>query len=60
MSTGVVPYITRTLEVEQEIALIIEESMGITGEVIKDIETIIITEEMAIEVEIMTGMGVGH
>ena len=34
--------------------------MGITCKLIKDIETIIITEEMAIEVKIMTGIGVGH
>ena len=44
-----------------EIALIIEETMGITHKVIKDIEIIIIiTEEMVIEVEIMTGTEVGH
>ena len=34
--------------------------MGITHEVIRDIETIIITEEMVIEVEITTGTEVGH
>ena len=60
MSTGVVPCITRTLGVEQEIALIIEETMSITWDVIKDIETIIIIEEMVIEIKIMTGTGVGH
>ena len=51
---------TRTLGVEQEIALIIEETMDITCEVIKGIETIIIIEETVIEVEITTGTGVGH
>ena len=60
MSTGVIPHIARTLGVEQEIALIIEKTMGITSEVIKDIETIIIIEETVIEVKIMTGTGVGH
>ena len=60
MSTGVIPCITRTLGVEQEIALIIEETMGTTHEVIKDIGTIIIIEEMVIEVDIMTGTGIGH
>ena len=35
--------------------------MGIICEVIRDIEIIkILTEEMIIEVEIMTGTGVGH
>ena len=38
MSTGFIPHTTRTLGVEQEIALIIEETMGITHEIIKDIE----------------------
>ena len=60
MSIVVVPHITRTSGAEQEIALIIEETMGITCEVIKDIETIIIIEKMVIEVEIMTGTEVGH
>ena len=60
MSIEVIPHTTRTLGVEQEIALIIEETTGITHEVIKDIETIIIIEEMVIEVKIMTGTGVGH
>ena len=60
MSTGVIPYITRILGVEQMIALIIEETMGTTCEVIKDIETIIIIEETVIEVTIITGTGVGH
>ena len=60
MSIEVVPHTTSTLGVEQEIALIIEETMGITRDVIKDIETIIIIEETVIEVEIMTGTGVGH
>ena len=59
MSTGVVQCITRTLGVDQEIALITEETTGITCEVIKDIETIIM-EGMVIEDEIMTGTGVGH
>ena len=60
MSIGVVPCITITLEVEQEIALIIEKTTCITHEVIKDIETIIIIEGTVIEVEIMTGTGVSH
>ena len=34
--------------------------MGITHEAIRDIETIIITEEMVIEVKITTGTEVGH
>ena len=34
--------------------------MGITCEVIRDIETIIITEETVIEVEILTRTEVGH
>ena len=60
MSIEVVPCTTRTLGVEQEIALIMEETMGITCKVIKDIETIIIIEEMVIEVKTVTGTGVGH
>ena len=61
MPTGVVLHTTRILGAEQEIALIIEETTGITCEVIKDIEIIIIiTEEMVIEVKIMTGTEVGH
>ena len=60
MFTEVVPCTTRTLGVEQEIASIIEETMGITCKVIQEIETIIIIEETVIEVEIMTGTGVGH
>ena len=60
MFVEVVPCITRTLGIEQEIALIIEESMGITCKVIKDIETVIIIEEMVIEVKILRGTGVGH
>ena len=46
MSIEVIPHKTRTLGMEQEIALIIEETTRITHEVIKDIETIIIIEEM--------------
>ena len=60
MSIEVIPHTMRTLGVEQEIALIIEETTGITCKVIKDIETIIIIEETVIEVKIMTGTGVGH
>ena len=60
MSTGVILHITRILGVEQEIVVIIEETTGITHEVIKDIEAIIITEETVIEVKIMTGTEVGH
>ena len=61
MPTGVILHTTRILGAEQEIALMIEETMGITCEVSKDIEIIIIiTEEMVIEVEIMTGTEVGH
>ena len=60
MSIEVIPCTTRTLGVEQEIAFIIEETTGITHKVIKDIETIIIIEEMVIEVETMAGTGVGH
>ena len=55
MSIEVIPHTTRTLGVEQEIALIIEETMGITHEVIKDIETIIIIDETIIEVEVTKG-----
>ena len=55
MPIGVILCITKILGAEQEIALIIEETMGITNEVIRDIETIIVTEETVIEVEIMTG-----
>ena len=59
MSTEAIPHITRTLGVEHKIALIIEETLGIRCEVVKDIEIIII-EEMATEVEMTTGIGVGH
>ena len=60
MPVGVILHIIRILGAEQEIALIIEETMGITHEVIRDIETIIITEEMVKEVQIMTGTEVGY
>ena len=61
MPTGVILCIIRILGAEQEIALIIEETMGIIHEVIRDIEIIItITEETVIEVEIMTGTEVDH
>ena len=61
MPTGVVPCIARILGAEQEVALIIEETMDIIHEVIRDIEIIItITEEMVIEVKIMTGTEVGY
>ena len=56
LSTGVILCIIRILGAEQEIALIIEETMGIICEVISDIEIIItITVEMVIEVKIMIG-----
>ena len=61
MPTGVILCTARILGAEQEIALLIEETTGITCEVIKDTEIIIIiTEEMVIEVEITTGTEVGH
>ena len=61
MPTGVILCITRVLGVEQKIALIIDETMGIACKVIKDIEIIIIiSEKIVIEVKIMTGTGVGH
>ena len=61
MPTGVSLCITRILGAEQETALITEETIGIICDIIRDIEIIItITEETVIEVEIMTGTGVGH
>ena len=61
MPIGVIPHTIRILGAEQEVALIIEETMDIICEVIRDIEIIIIiTEETAIEVKIMTGIEVGH
>ena len=61
MPTGVILCITRILGAEQEVSSIIEETMGIICKVIRDIEIIItITEEMVIEVKIMTGIEVGH
>ena len=61
MPTRVVLHTTRILGAEQEITLIIEETMGIISKVIRDIEIIItITEEMVIEVKFMTGTEVGY
>ena len=61
MPTGVIPPIARILGAEQEVALIIEEITDIICKVIRDIEIIItITEEVVIEVKIMTGTEVGH
>ena len=61
MPTGVILHITRILGAEQKVASIIEETMGIICEVIRDIEIIItITEETVIVVMIMTGIEVGH
>ena len=61
MPIGVILCITRILGVEQDVALIIEETMGIICKVIRNIEIIItITDEMVIEVKIMTGTEVGH
>ena len=53
--------ITKTLEVELEVVLAIEEIMDITCEVARGIETITrITEGIIIEVKIMVEIGVGH
>ena len=61
MPKGVILCTTRILGAEQEIAIIIKETMGIICKVIKYTEIIIIiTEEMVVEVEIMTGTEVGH
>ena len=61
MPTEVIPHTTRISGAVQEVALIIEETIDIIHEVIRDIEiTITITEEMVIEVKIMTGIEVGH
>ena len=61
MPIGVILHITRILGAEQEVALIIEETMGIIYKVIRDIEIMItITEETVIEVKIMTRTEVGH
>ena len=61
MPTEVVPHTTRILGTEQEVTLIIEETKDIILDVIRGIDIIItITEEMVIEVKIMTGIEVGH
>ena len=61
MPIGVILHKTRILGAEQEVALIIEGTMGIIHEVIRDMEIVIrITEEMVIEVKITTGREVGH
>ena len=50
--TGVIQYITRTLGVEQEVILTIEEAMDIICEVIKDTEIItIVIEGMVTDVK---------
>ena len=61
MPTGVIPCIARILGAEQEVALLFEETTYIICKVIRDIGIIItFTEEMVIEVKIMTGIEVGH
>ena len=55
------PTYNQNFRAEQEVALIIEKTMGRIHKVIRDIEIIItITEERVIEVMIMTGIEVGH
>ena len=61
MHTGVIQCITRTLEVEQEVILKIEESTDILHEVIKDTNiTTIIIEETVTGVKVMIEIEVDH
>ena len=61
MLIGDTHHTIKTLEVETEITLAIEENMGTTCEVIRGIETItMIIGETIIEVKVMIEIGVGH
>ena len=61
MHTGVIQYITRMLEVGQEVILTIEEAMDTIHEVIKDTEiTTIVIEGTVTEIRVMIEIEVGH
>ena len=61
MPIGDVQCITKTLEVEIEVILVIEEIMDITCKVARGIKTFtMITEGIIIEVKIMVEIEVGH
>ena len=61
MPIGDIQCTTKTLEVELEVILVIEEIMDIMHKVARGIETIpMIIEGIIVEVKIMVEIGVGH